>query len=236
MRGLLTAALENPWGALGTVLGGPLHPGGREATADLLDRAGVGEGTRLLDVGCGAGTALAQARDRGATAAGIDRSPDRVPGTATVRGDLAALPVADGAVDVALAECVLCLADDLDGALADVARTLAPEGRLALSDVVVDGDLPALPGVIERTLCLDGDRRRERLVDAVEDAGLTVVDRRDHPEDLLEMRDRVRAAVDYETLLGAMGERGERLLDGVHDLEEAVEDRRVGYLSLVAEA
>lgn len=236
MQGLLTAALEDPWGALGAILDGPLHPGGRAATADLLDRADVGEGTRLLDIGCGAGTALEQARDRGAAVVGVDRSPDSVSGTAAVRGDLASLPVAADTVDVALAECVLCLAGDLDGAVADVANTLKPGGRLALSDVVVDGDLPTLPDAIERTLCLTGDRRRERLVDTVEAAGLAIVDRRDHPEDLLKMRDRVRSAIDYERFLGVMGQRGDRLLGGVHELEDAVEDGRVGYLSIVAEA
>ena len=32
MEGLVDAALANPWATLDTVLEGPLHPGGREAT------------------------------------------------------------------------------------------------------------------------------------------------------------------------------------------------------------
>ena len=71
----LTLALENPWTTLDALLDGPLHPGGAEATATLLDRAGVSDGTRLLDVGCGAGDALTRARNRGATAVGLDRNP-----------------------------------------------------------------------------------------------------------------------------------------------------------------
>ncbi|MFB6177010.1 MAG: SAM-dependent methyltransferase, partial [Halobaculum sp.] len=130
--------------------------------------------------------------------------------------------------------CVLCLADDLDAAVADTARVLGPEGCLALSDVVVGKSLPALTSVIERTLCLDGDRRPERLLGAVERAGLTVEERRVRIEDLLSMRDRVAASVDYERLLESMGERGQHLLDGIDELERAVENGRTGYVSLVA--
>ena len=40
-----------------------------------LDALGVGEGTRLLDIGCGAGLALQLAVARGADASGLDASP-----------------------------------------------------------------------------------------------------------------------------------------------------------------
>lgn len=235
MQALLTAAQRNPWGALRLLLDGPLHPGGAEATADLLDRAAVGEGTRLIDVGCGAGDALTQARERGATAVGLDSQPAAdAPRDATLRGELTRLPVRDGSADVALAECVLCLADDPAVALGEAHRVLDDGGRLALSDVVLDGELPALPATVEQALCLTGDRRRERLFGAVEAAGFTVDDRREHPGDLLEMRDRIADRVDYERLLGNFGERGERLLGAVEELEAAVEDGRLGYVSAVA--
>jgi 2-polyprenyl-3-methyl-5-hydroxy-6-metoxy-1,4-benzoquinol methylase len=38
----------------------------------VFDAAGVGEGTSLLDVGCGSGVAAAIAHDRGAKVSGID--------------------------------------------------------------------------------------------------------------------------------------------------------------------
>jgi arsenite methyltransferase len=237
VQALLTAAQRNPWGALRLLLDGPLHPGGGEATDALLDRAGVTRGTRLLDVGCGAGDALARARDRGADAVGLDSQPAAdAPRATTLRGDLSRPPVRDGSADVVLAECVLCRADDPAVALEEAHRVLADGGRLALSDVVLDGELPALPATLERTLCLTGDRRRERLFAAVEAAGFTVDDRREHPEDLLAMRDRVADRVDYERLLGSFGERGERLLAAVEELEAAVEDGRLGYVSAVAVA
>ncbi len=233
MQNPLDAALANPWGALRRVLGDPLHPGGTDATRRLLDRADVGADTRLLDAGCGAGEALELARDRGARAVGLDQDPS---GSGTVRGDLAALPVRGHSVDVVLSECVLCLADDLDAALAESRRVLDPGGRLALSDVVVDGDVPDLPDPVARALCLTGKRERGALLERIEAAGFTVGEVKDHREDLLAMRDQVDDAVDYEGLLGLFGARGDRLLSGIDELETAVEDGRISYVSLVATA
>lgn len=227
----LDAAMADPWGALRLVVGEPLHPGGAEATRSLLDRAAVGQDTTLLDVGCGAGGALEVARDRGARAMGVDRRPS---GPGTVRGDLSTLPVASASVEVVLAECVLCLADSFERAAGEAARVLEPGGRLALSDVVVEGELPALPTPIERALCLGGDRSRTRLVSALDRAGFAVGPVEAHREALLAMRDRAAARVDYERLLPAFGARGRDLLDGIERLETAVEDGQVSYVSLVA--
>jgi len=229
---LLDAAMANPWAALRTVLDGPLHPGGTEATADLLDRAGVGEGTRLLDVGCGTGESLALARDRGARAVGLDRGPG---GSGALRGELTTLPVHDDAVDVVLSECVLSLAGDPDRALAEARRVVPTGGHLAISDIVA-GDPPDLPAPMANALSLGGARDREALRAGVADAGFAVESIEDRRGDLLAMRDQIAAAVDYERLLAALGERGERLLAGIEDLEAAVEEGRVGYVSLVATA
>lgn len=230
MNGLLDAALANPWGTLETVLDGPLHPGGTEATERLLDRVDVGPGTRLVDVGCGAGDALRVARERGADAVGIDPSPSA---ERSIRGDAAALPLRDESVDVLLAECVLCLTD-LPVALVEANRVLDEGGRLALSDVVVEGDGPTVPDRLAEALCLDGARSRDRLVTELDAAGFEARTIHEHQDDLLAMRDRVTDRVDYEGLLGLMGERGERALDAIEELEAAVEAGDVRYVSVAA--
>jgi len=230
VNGLFDAALSNPWGTLDRFLDGPLHPGGTEATERLLDRAEVEHGTRLLDVGCGGGEALTVARQRGADAVGIDRTPkaDRA-----IRGDATALPVKDGSVDVLLAECVLCLTD-LSAALSEAHRVLDDGGRLALSDVVVDGERPGIPERVAEALCLTGARRTDQLQVCLEGAGFEVHGMYDHHDDILAMRDRVTERVDYEGLLGLMGERGERALAAIETLETAVEAGDVSYVSVVA--
>lgn len=229
----LDAALSNPWATIRFVFGEPLHPGGEAATDALLDRADVSGATRLLDVGCGGGGALSLARARGAAAVGVDRRPaeDRA---GVLRGDMTRLPVRNDSVDVVLAECVLCLSSDFSCALSEAGRVLRGDGRLALSDVVVDGSPPELPDSIAEALCLTGPRGREELVESVERAGFDVGTVRDHRKDLLAMRDRAADRVDYEGLLGAIGDRGSEVLSGIRELEAAVEAGRIGYISLVA--
>lgn len=232
MRGLLDAALADPWRTLDTLLDEPLHPGGTAATDRLLDRADVDPDTRLLEVGCGAGDALSRARGRGADAVGLDPDPTATP---AVRGDATALPIRDGAVDVVLAECVLCLTD-LPAALAECRRVLGPNGRLACSDVVVAGEEPAIPEDVAEALCLTGARSRDGLCAALEDAGFAVRTTVDHHDDLVAMRDRVQERIDYESLLGLLGERGARIRAAIEDVEAAVDDGRIGYVSVVARA
>ncbi|MES3517683.1 MAG: methyltransferase domain-containing protein [Natronomonas sp.] len=226
-------ALSNPEAAIGFLLDGPLHPGGTEATEELLDRAGVDAGTRLFDVGCGAGGAIELAEERGAVAFGLDRSPgtDRA-----VRGDLTTFPIGDDSIDVVLAECALCLSEDLDRTLSETRRVLRKGGRLALSDVVVEGDPPSLPDPVVETLCLDGPRNPERLRRRIDEAGFAVGGVYDHRDDLLAMRDTMESKVDYEGLLNALGARGQDLLAGIEELDEAVESGRISYHSMVATA
>lgn len=176
MQGMLETAIENPWATLEYVLDGPLHPGGTESTAALLERAGVSSGTRLLDVGCGAGTSVSLARERDAEPVGLDHDPP----AGGVRGDLSRLPIQTASVDVVLSECVLFLVADRRRAFEEIHRVLAPGGRLALSDLVVEGPVPETPSVVRDTLCLSNAASQRALVESIEETGLVVEDVRDH--------------------------------------------------------
>lgn len=230
-------ALSNPWTALETVLDGSLHPGGEEATVELLDRADVSEGTRLIDAGCGAGNSVALARERGAFAVGIDREPR---GDEGVCGDINHLPVEDSAFEVYLSECTICLSSDLSVSLSEAHRVLETGGELALSDITVEEsyDLSHLPDSVTEALCLGGDRSKDGILRTLRESGFSVdeSDLKDHREDLLKMRDRIKERIDYSQLLALMGDKGERIREGASRLEEAIEERSVGYVSIVATA
>jgi SAM-dependent methyltransferase len=102
-----------------------------------LDAVGVGERTRLLDVGCGAGLALRLAADRGADVCGLDAASGmleyarrRVPGADLVEGEIQSLPFPDDAFDAVTGFNSFQYAADPVTALHEAKRVTAPGGRI----------------------------------------------------------------------------------------------------------
>ncbi len=92
-------------------------------------------------------------------------------------GDVERLPVSDASVDVIMSNCVINLAPDKPVVFREAFRVLAPGGRLAISDMVAVGDLPA---ALERdpaayTACVAGAAPVADLVRMIEDAGFEEV-------------------------------------------------------------
>jgi SAM-dependent methyltransferase len=114
------------------------EPSNEPLFAAVLERMGIDEGTRLLDVGCGSGYAAAMATARGATVTGIDITPEliaiareRVPAAEFHIGDMDRLPFADGSFDAVVAFNALPFADQPSTAVREAARVVNPGGLVA---------------------------------------------------------------------------------------------------------
>ncbi|MBI3958925.1 MAG: arsenite methyltransferase [Chloroflexi bacterium] len=99
------------------------------------------------------------------------------------KGELESLPLADGTVDVIISNCVVNLSPEKDNALSEAYRVLKPGGRLAISDIVVDGDLSGFP-VSEAQIraglswagCIAGALTSDQFTQLLDTAGFAEID------------------------------------------------------------
>jgi SAM-dependent methyltransferase len=111
------------------------------AMAQVLGGAPLG---LLVDIGTGTGRMLELFGGRAVQALGIDRSSEMLrlaraklqgrDNTELRQADLYALPLADGAADVAILHHVLHFAEAPAAAIGEAARALGPGGRLLIAD------------------------------------------------------------------------------------------------------
>ncbi len=154
--------------------------------------ASLQPGQTVLDLGSGAGfDAFLAARAVGPAGRviGVDMTPEmlakaranaKAAGLGHVEfrlGEIEALPVADGIVDVIISNCVINLCPDKRPVYREAFRVLKPGGRIAVSDVVARAALPeAVRDDLARyTGCVAGATPHDELLAILSETGFTEI-------------------------------------------------------------
>jgi len=148
-------------------------------------------GETVVDLGSGSGTdTFIAALKVGAagTVVGIDMTDAQLEKAAALRQQaglsnidyrksyIEALPVAENSVDVVISNGVINLSPDKAAVFREVARVLKPGGRLAISDIVTESQLPESVSCNADlwAACIGGARQQDDYKKLIEDAGLEV--------------------------------------------------------------
>jgi arsenite methyltransferase len=155
--------------------------------------AGLTEGETVLDLGSGGGIDVLLSAGRvgpAGKAYGLDmtdemlalaRENQRKAGVSNVeflKGEIENIPLPDASVDVIISNCVINLSADKRTVLAEAFRVLKPGGRLAVSDVIVRGEVPA---EVRRSMelwvgCVAGALEEQEFKTLLEKTGFVDVD------------------------------------------------------------
>ncbi|MEK9142920.1 MAG: arsenite methyltransferase [Nitrospirota bacterium] len=150
--------------------------------------AQIAQGETVLDLGSGGGIdVLLSARRVGPTGKvyGLDMTDEMlelaranqakagVTNVEFMKGDIEHIPLPDNSVDLIISNCVINLSPDKDLVLAEAFRVLKPGGRLAVSDIVVRGQIPQ---EIQRNVelwagCVAGALEEKEYIAKLESAG-----------------------------------------------------------------
>ena len=141
-------------GLTGLLAGATMLVAARSRARLIVDLASVSESDRVVDIGCGPGTAVRAAARRGAPVSGVDPAPvmrrlaraitrdDR--GVAWLAGTAEHLPLPDGSVTVAWSLATVHHWKDVAAGLAEAKRVLAPAGRFLVIERCVRPDATGL--------------------------------------------------------------------------------------------
>lgn len=238
------------------LLGESLHPGGLALTDRLADHAEIGIDTRVLDAGCGHGSsAIHLAARRGCEVLGITletegieaaRRRARIQGLSEAvtfeQADIEDFSFESDQFDTVLMECVLSTLDHKKRTLERLRSALPRNGKIALTDVTVQGELPAeFKGIVASALCIGDALGHSEYVELVHSAGFRIIAAEDVNHVAVEFVERLRTALmmaEAAVGLGKLGVNRESIKE-VRELvkiaQACIEDGTLSYSLIVAE-
>jgi SAM-dependent methyltransferase len=159
---------------------------------DPITLAELQAGETVLDLGSGGGLdCFLAAREVGETGRviGIDMTPEMLAKARAAgqrlgleqvdfrRGYLEDIPVSSGSVDVIISNCVINLAPEKPLVFTEMYRTLKPGGRVSVSDIVINGELPeqVRSDMLAWGACVAGALDMDDYVSGLQEAGFVDV-------------------------------------------------------------
>ena len=155
--------------------------------------ASLKEGEVVVDLGSGGGIdcfLASVAVGKQGRVIGVDMTPEMVSAaranankggyenTDFRLGEIEHLPVADNSVDVVISNCVINLSPDKGQVFRDAFRVLKPGGRVMVSDIVINRELPehVRESMAAWASCVAGATRKEEYLDTIRAAGFDDVE------------------------------------------------------------
>ncbi|NLT13072.1 MAG: class I SAM-dependent methyltransferase [Clostridiales bacterium] len=132
---------------------GSMHPGGLRLTDRAVRLAGLTEGMRAADIGCGIGaTAAFLAEQYGLSVVGLEISDKLInkalksrPSLSLIRWDGKSLPFEENSLDAVFFECTLSLLKDARAVLVQAATALKKTGTAIISDIYAKNHISPPP-------------------------------------------------------------------------------------------
>ena len=164
-----------------------------------FDLADLEEGDAVLDLGSGAGTdvfvAALHVGDAGSVT-GLDMTDEQLEKARQLRdeagldnvsferGYIEDLPFDDATFDVVISNGVINLSPDKEQVFDEASRVLRPDGRLAISDIISEKEMPESIKNNEDlwAACIGGAEQIDRYTQTIESAGFEVANVRDNTQ------------------------------------------------------
>lgn len=162
-----------------------------------FDLAAIKNGESVLDLGSGSGMdsflAALKTGDSGKVV-GIDMTDEQLEKARKLGAEfqkvsfrksyIEDLPVEDGSFDVVISNGVINLSVEKERVFQEIGRALKPGGRMAISDIVSEQELPENVSCNEKlwASCIGGAMQQDRYKAAIEKAGMHIDKIRENPQ------------------------------------------------------
>jgi len=208
LKGCCTKFYENDLIAL--ILGENFHPGGEKLTLHLGELLGLNKDSTVLDVACGAGiSAVTLAKYYGCKVVGIDLSEknlekakaraERTGLTNRVtfkKSDAEKIDFKNKSFDAVTCECALCTFPDIKTAVAEMFRVLKTEGKVGITDIVIEREIPEeYKNIISFVACIAGAQYTDGYKKLLRDSGFRNIQTEQHNYAITEIFNKIKKVI-----------------------------------------